>query len=182
MRNVPNKGGFLWQRSFKQNCNMTQEKIHTILTSVTDPEVPVLSILDLGIVREIKQENAAIEISITPTYSGCPAMSTIADDICKAFRAEGIENISVKMVLSPAWTTDWLSEEGKKKLSAYGIAPPLDHDADKAALWKGAKVIPCPQCHSTNTKMISMFGSTACKSLHQCNECLETFDYFKCLK
>ncbi len=161
---------------------MTQEKIYSLLATVSDPEVPVLTILDLGIVREVKQEKEAIEISITPTYSGCPAMNTIAEDIRAAFAKEGITQISVKMVLSPAWTTDWLSEEGKKKLSAYGIAPPLDEEADTAALWKGAKVIPCPQCHSTNTKMISLFGSTACKSLHQCEECLETFDYFKCLK
>jgi ring-1,2-phenylacetyl-CoA epoxidase subunit PaaD len=161
---------------------MTNEQINHILSTVTDPEIPVLTILDMGIVREITAESTGINISITPTYSGCPAMNTIADDICAAFAKEGVKNVSVKLVLSPAWSTDWLSEEGKQKLSAYGIAPPLDHDADKAALWNGAKVIPCPQCHSTNTKMISMFGSTACKSLHQCNDCLETFDYFKCLK
>lgn len=161
---------------------MTKDAIYQLLSTVTDPEIPVLTILDMGIVREVKQEGDELQISITPTYTGCPAMNTIADDIRTAFANKGINNVKVNLVLSPAWTTDWLSEEGKRKLSAYGIAPPLDEESDKAALWNGAKVIPCPQCHSLNTKMISMFGSTACKSLHQCLDCLETFDYFKCLK
>lgn len=158
------------------------EQIHQILETVCDPEIPVLSILDMGIVREVKTESENIEIFITPTYSGCPAMDTIASDIQTAFKANGIENSKVTFVLSPAWTTDWMTENGKKKLQEYGIAPPVAESSDKSALEGKSKIITCPNCKSKNTKMISIFGSTACKALFKCSDCLEPFDYFKCLK
>lgn len=147
--------------------------IWQILHSVCDPEIPVLSITDLGIVREIKVENNSIEIVITPTYTGCPAMDMIAMNIKLALLENNIANFKITTTLSPAWTTDWMTDEGKIKLEKYGIAPPKKSIALDAA-------IKCPQCNSTNTFLISQFGSTACKALYKCNHCLEPFDYFKC--
>lgn len=158
-----------------------ESEIWSLLEEVCDPEVPVLTILDLGIVRDVKVIDDTIAIQITPTYSGCPAMQTIEEDIRLLLKSKGIENVDVELVLSPAWTTDWLSEEGKKKLYEYGIAPPTD-EVDKSVLFAAPPVIQCPNCHQTDTRMISMFGSTACKAHYQCNICLEPFDYFKCLK
>ena len=152
-----------------------KQKILTILQQVCDPEVPVLSVLDLGIVRDVKISDETIEIIITPTYSGCPAMDMIAMNIRLALIENGYSRIKITTVLSPAWTTDWMTEEGKQKLKAYGIAPPATRSDETSDL-----VIECPQCHSTNTKLISEFGSTACKALYQCNDCKEPFDYFKC--
>lgn len=156
-------------------------EIQKILESVTDPEIPVLTIQDLGIIRDIVEtEDDKLEIFITPTYSGCPAMNTIEINIKSALQAAGYQNINVISVLSPAWTTAWISEEGKRKLKAYGIAPPVEDSQDKNALFQEDKKIECPQCNSMDTKMISQFGSTACKALYKCNSCLEPFDYFKC--
>jgi ring-1,2-phenylacetyl-CoA epoxidase subunit PaaD len=157
-----------------------KEKIWQILETVTDPEVPVLTVLDLGIVRGIKIDNSpsgdgGIEIIITPTYTGCPAMDMIAMNIRLALIENGFSKIKITSILSPAWTTDWMSEEGKRKLKEYGIAAPYTRSDETSDL-----VIECPQCNSTNTKLISEFGSTACKALYKCNECLEPFDYFKC--
>ncbi len=157
----------------------SKENILKILETVSDPEIPVLSILDLGIVRNVDLEHEVI--TITPTYSGCPAMQVIEDDILKALESSGIANYKIETVLSPAWTTDWLSEAGRKKLEDYGIAPPVGSSLDKTALFGETKEVPCPQCKSVNTQMISQFGSTACKALYKCNDCLEPFDYFKCL-
>ena len=153
--------------------------IKNILSNVTDPEIPVLSIHDLGIVRDIIEHDGYIEIVITPTYSGCPAMNMIEVNIKATLQEHGYQNVKVTTVLSPAWTTDWLTEEGKQKLKAYGIAPPIG-SVDKAFLIGEEKNIECPQCGSINTEMISQFGSTACKSLFRCKDCLEPFDYFKC--
>jgi ring-1,2-phenylacetyl-CoA epoxidase subunit PaaD len=159
----------------------TSEKIWTILESVTDPEIPVLSVTDMGIIREV---NAAVsedvEVVITPTYSGCPAMNTIEVNIKAALQDAGYERVRVRTVLSPAWTTDWLTEAGRRKLKAYGIAPPQEAAADKNALFGELRVVPCPQCDSENTELLSQFGSTACKALYRCKDCLEPFDYFKC--
>jgi ring-1,2-phenylacetyl-CoA epoxidase subunit PaaD len=152
-----------------------EKRIWQILASVTDPEVPVLSILDLGIVRDIKISTEEIEIIITPTYTGCPAMDMIAMNIRLALIENGYSKIKITSILSPAWTTDWMSEEGKLKLKKYGIAAPYTRSDETSDL-----VIECPQCNSTNTKLISEFGSTACKALYKCNECMEPFDYFKC--
>jgi ring-1,2-phenylacetyl-CoA epoxidase subunit PaaD len=155
---------------------MTEEekKIWEILATVCDPEVPVLTILDLGIVREVKITENEIEVVITPTYTGCPAMDMIAMDIKMRLLEKGYQSVSIKRVLAPAWTTDWMTETGKQKLKAYGIAAP---DKRFAIAIDGVE---CPQCNSTNTKLLSEFGSTACKALYQCNDCMEPFDYFKC--
>ena len=153
--------------------------IFTLLEKVLDPEVPVLSVVDLGIIRDVWTDGEEIEVVITPTYSGCPAMDVISINIKSALQEAGYENVKITSVLSPAWTTDWLSEAGKAKLKAYGIAPPIS-SVDKASLIGEERHIPCPLCNSTNTEMISQFGSTACKALHRCKDCLEPFDYFKC--
>ena len=154
--------------------------INNILKGISDPEIPVLSIMDMGIVREIIENGKKLTISITPTYSGCPAMDTIRDDIKKALAEAGFE-ATVKLVLTPAWTTDWITENGRKELAAYGIAPPLDPAADKKALLHEKRIVKCPHCGSVNTTLVSQFGSTACKALFKCEDCLEPFDYFKCL-
>lgn len=155
--------------------------LRPILAQVSDPEIPVLSILEMGVVRKAQLVNDIVEVVITPTYSGCPAMDVIGDDIKKALKTHGFTS-KVKLVLSPAWTTDWITEKGRNALLAYGIAPPLDAVSDKEVLLKDKKLVACPQCGSTTTKMISQFGSTACKAFFQCESCLEPFDYFKCLK
>jgi ring-1,2-phenylacetyl-CoA epoxidase subunit PaaD len=156
-------------------------KLTAILESVSDPEIPVLSIMDMGVVREVDVQDRDVFIKITPTYSGCPAMDTIADDIKAAFAKEGYQ-AHVKLILAPAWSTDWIAERGRKALEAYGIAAPLTEEADKEALLGNKKLVKCPQCGSTQTRLVSQFGSTACKALFQCEACHEPFDYFKCLK
>jgi ring-1,2-phenylacetyl-CoA epoxidase subunit PaaD len=152
-----------------------EKKIWEILQTVADPEVPVLTILDLGIVRDVKIDDEVVEVIITPTYTGCPAMDMISMDIKLKLLENGFKKFKITSVLSPAWTTDWMSEEGKQKLKEYGIAPPHSRADDTTD-----PVIECPQCNSTNTKLISQFGSTACKALYQCQVCKEPFDYFKC--
>jgi len=150
------------------------KKIWGILGEIPDPEVPVLTITDLGILRDVKLNGDEVEIVITPTYTGCPAMDMIAVNIRLALIENGYSNIKITSVLAPAWTTDWMTEDGKRKLKEYGIAAPdkkFDIPTDG---------VECPLCNSTNTKLISEFGSTACKSLYQCNDCKEPFDYFKC--
>lgn len=159
----------------------TLTDINKILENVMDPEVPVLSIIDLGIVRDIKTSGDHVEVVITPTYSGCPAMKSIETDIKESLLMHGFGNVLVTTVLSPAWTTDWMSEAGKEKLKAYGIAPP--HPTQivcHISLFQAQEAIQCPRCNSYNTRIISQFGSTACKALYQCNDCQEPFDYFKC--
>ncbi len=151
------------------------------LESVSDPEIPVLSVLDLGVIRKAVEDNGTVKIKLTPTYSGCPAMDVIGDDLTKAFAAIG-KDTEVELVLSPAWTTDWISEAGKRKMEEYGIAAPLEESADKEALLGNKKLVKCTLCGSTNTHLVSQFGSTACKALFKCDDCLEPFDYFKCLK
>lgn len=154
--------------------------IWDILYDVSDPEIPVLSIVDLGIIRDIKMGQDLLEVIITPTYSGCPAMNMIEVNIRAALQEKGYDPVKVTTILSPAWTTDWLTETGKEKLQAYGIAPPVGSSADKNALFADEKIVPCPQCNSEHTKLVSQFGSTACKAMYQCQDCLEPFDYFKC--
>ncbi|MEL6717234.1 MAG: 1,2-phenylacetyl-CoA epoxidase subunit PaaD [Bacteroidota bacterium] len=156
-------------------------KIEAILKTVTDPEIPVLSIMDMGVVREIEAVDKQVLVKITPTYSGCPAMDMIATEIRIALDQAGYES-KVELVLSPAWTTDWITENGRQKLEEYGIAAPLEESADKLALMGESRLVKCTNCGSTNTEMLSQFGSTACKALFRCKDCLEPFDYFKCLK
>ena len=155
--------------------------IYDILETVPDPEVPVLSVLDLGIIRAVRQTEDTLEIDITPTYTGCPAMKAIEQDIREALSTHGFGKVKVKLVYAPAWTTDWMSENGKKKLLEYGIAPPEKSSPDKSSIMGLAKSIACPLCGSNHTEMISQFGSTACKALYRCIDCREPFDYFKCL-
>ena len=161
---------------------MVEEKdIWHFLEEVSDPEVPVLTVVDLGVIRTVTQTPDLCTILITPTYSGCPAMKVIEEDIIAKLNEKGIPNVKVELTLSPAWSTDWISENGRNKLREYGIAPP-ENEVDKSVLFAEPTVVPCPKCSSRNTRMISQFGSTACKAHYQCNDCLEPYDYFKCLK
>ena len=157
-----------------------KENIWKILEEVTDPEIPVLSVLDLGIVRDVIINENQIEIVITPTYSGCPAMDMIAVNIKSVLQQNGFDDVKITTILSPAWTTDWLTENGRQKLKEYGIAPPVKGTFDKNALFSAERAVECPHCNSSDTTMVSLFGSTPCKSLYKCNNCLEPFDYFKC--
>ncbi len=141
------------------------------LAEIPDPEIPVISVVDLGIVRDVAWQDGACVVTITPTYSGCPATEVIGADITRALQARGIAQVRLQRQLSPAWTTDWLSDAGREKLHAYGIAPPLP---------AGMRQVACPRCGSPRTALISEFGSTPCKSLHRCEDCLEPFDHFKC--
>jgi ring-1,2-phenylacetyl-CoA epoxidase subunit PaaD len=160
----------------------SEEQIWELLKDIPDPEIPVITIIDLGVVRQVELTKEGATITITPTYTGCPAMKLFEDEIVKKLQANGIKNVSIKMVYSPAWTTDWISDEAKLKLRNYGIAPPVDGTQDKGVLFEGGpKEIECPQCGSKNTELLSQFGSTACKALYKCNSCLEPFDYFKCI-
>lgn len=160
--------------------NAEEEKIWKILEEVKDPEVPVLSVIDLGIVRSVQKENNQITIVITPTYSGCPALDVINMDIRLKLIEKGYRNVIIKQSLSPAWTTDWMTEEGKKKLKAYGIAPPNPKQQFCSIDMFRQEVVQCPRCHSYHTELVSQFGSTACKALYRCIDCKEPFDYFKC--
>lgn len=159
----------------------TKEEILELLSKIPDPEIPVITIAELGVIRDAIIDGENVEIKITPTYSGCPAMKRMEDDIVEVLKANGLKNIKVTMVYSPAWTTDWIPEEAKEKLRVYGIAPPQESTQDKSWLTGKSKNIKCPRCKSENTRLVSQFGSTACKALYQCNDCLEPFDYFKCI-
>ncbi|QEC67940.1 phenylacetate-CoA oxygenase subunit PaaJ [Panacibacter ginsenosidivorans] len=163
--------------------------IWKILEQVNDPEVPVLSVIDLGIVRDVKFEvsptggdlEGTVIVTVTPTYSGCPATDVINMNIRMALLENGYKNIQLKTVLSPAWTTEWMTEAGKEKLKAYGIAPPKPQQTVCTPdSFQQEEAIQCPHCNSYHTKLISRFGSTACKALYQCGDCKEPFDYFKC--
>lgn len=149
------------------------------LKTVPDPEIPVLNVLDLGIVRAVNISGNNLEIVITPTYSGCPAMNMIEMEIKVAFSTQSFDHVKVTTILNPAWTTDWITPEARQKLKDYGITPPQNKARLDKMLFE-TETVPCPRCESTNTQVLSEFGSTACKSLHKCNDCLEAFDYFKC--
>ncbi len=157
-----------------------QHQIWQILQCVEDPEIPYLNVVEMGIVREVKVNNG-IEVVITPTYSGCPAMKTIEEDIQEALAENGFHEAIVKTVLSPAWTTDWMTDDALSKLRMNGIAPPERGASDKGLLMGKIREFACPRCFSKETTMISQFGSTACKALYKCQECLEPFDHFKCI-
>lgn len=158
---------------------ITKEQIYEWLQSVTDPEVTVLTILDLGIVRDVRiGADEKVTVVITPTYSGCPAMDVIGMNIRMALLSRGIKKLDVQMQLSPAWTTDWMTEEGKRKLKAYGIAPPVSRGSDLDLF--DITPVECPHCGSKDTELVSQFGATSCKSLYKCNSCKEPFEHFKC--
>lgn len=158
-----------------------RDHIIKILKGVSDPEIPVLTIEDLGILRDASIDpTGKVIVRITPTYTGCPAMDMIRVNVRAALQEHGIENVEVIQSLDPIWTTDWITEEGKRKLKEYGIAPPVERTTDKSFINGEKKIVPCPQCDSKNTEMVSLFGSTACKAFYKCLDCKEPFDYFKC--
>ena len=158
-----------------------KQTIYSYLEEINDPEVPVLSIIDLGIVRDVKMNDEELEVIITPTYTGCPAMDMITTTIKIQLATLGFKKVKVTQALSPAWTTEWMSEEGKRKLKEYGIAPPNPRQqVCDQKLFASAEAVQCPHCNSYHTHRISEFGSTACKALYQCYDCKELFDYFKC--
>lgn len=159
---------------------ISEKEIWKLLEEVKDPEVPVLSVIDLGIVREVSTKAGQIDITITPTYSGCPAMDVISMDIRLKLIEKGYRNVTIRQQLSPAWTTDWMSETGKEKLRAFGIAPPNAKPQFCTPEMFLEESVECPRCHSHHTEMISRFGSTACKAVYRCLDCKEPFDYFKC--
>ena len=165
---------------------ISESDIREFMKEVNDPEVPVISVIDLGIIRDITVTNNGgseprVSITITPTYSGCPAMDVITINIRMKMLEKGFRNVEIKTTLSPAWTTDWMSDEGKRKLKEFGIAPPNpSQSVCNTGNFHEQEAVQCPQCNSYSTRMISRFGSTACKAFYQCNECAEPFDYFKC--
>lgn len=170
---------FAWYERAQRRKQSAYPQVWDLLDQVKDPEVPVLSIWDLGVLCDVEQQDGQYRVSITPTYSGCPAMETIRADIGKALDAAEFKPFEVVTRLSPAWTTDWLSPQGREQLQAYGIAPPAGGGCAHAQGLTPASGIECPHCGSTHTQRISEFGSTACKALFQCQDCQEPFDYFK---
>jgi ring-1,2-phenylacetyl-CoA epoxidase subunit PaaD len=166
---------------------VSTEQVWDWLGQVQDPEIPVISVVDLGIVRAVEWQDGQCVVTITPTYSGCPAMQVIAESVTEALRQHGVEQVRLVNQLSPAWTTDWMSDAGKLALKGYGIAPPAQQVVDISGLHSGVKrgVVPrltvaCPNCGSAHTELTSQFGSTPCKALYKCLDCREPFDYFKC--
>jgi ring-1,2-phenylacetyl-CoA epoxidase subunit PaaD len=164
------------------------EEVWRWLGEVPDPEIPVISLTDLGIIRDVAWEGDTLVVAVTPTYSGCPATTVINLDIESALKARGIDKLRLERRLSPAWTSDWISAEGRDKLRAYGIAPPIDGTAADGRLMARANrlagsnlAVACPRCGSTRTEKVSQFGSTPCKASYRCRDCLEPFDYFKCI-
>lgn len=160
---------------------MSEADIFTLLDAIPDPEIPVISIVELGVIRRVTSQDKTVEVTITPTYSGCPAMRQMEDDVRKKLLENGFETVNIHMVYQPAWTTDWLGAEAKLKLQKYGIAPPEESTSDKSFLSGKPKQVTCPHCKGRNTLLVSQFGSTACKALYKCQDCLEAFDYFKCI-
>ncbi|MGI9270534.1 MAG: 1,2-phenylacetyl-CoA epoxidase subunit PaaD [Woeseiaceae bacterium] len=159
--------------------SVSRDQVLEWLSDVPDPEIPVLTIADLGIVRDVVVNDEVI-VALTPTYTGCPATEVIEQSVLDVLQAHGVANVAIDRVLSPPWTTDWISDEGREKLREYGIAPP-EAGASKRALLHGERSIACPRCASINTNLVSEFGSTACKASYKCTDCLEPFEYFKCI-
>lgn len=160
-------------------ASVSRDQVIEWLSMVPDPEVPVLTITDLGIVRDVVV-NSKVIVALTPTYTGCPATEVIERSVIDALHKHGIKDVVIDRVLSPPWTSDWISDEGRDKLREYGIAPPLP-GTSKRAMLQGDRAIACPRCNSTDTTLVSEFGSTACKASYKCVACLEPFEYFKCI-
>ncbi len=161
-------------------ATLTTEQVMAWLSAVPDPEIPVLTITDLGIVRGVELDGDSVTVSLAPTYSGCPATEFIERAVVEALEGHGVASVSIDRQLSPAWTTDWISDAGRDKLRGYGIAPP-EKGGGKRALLRGNRAVACPRCGSVSTALVSEFGSTACKAAYRCEECLEPFEYFKCI-
>jgi ring-1,2-phenylacetyl-CoA epoxidase subunit PaaD len=154
----------------------------TALASVEDPEIPSLSIVDLGLIRSVDpRADGKLEVALSPTYVGCPATEVIHRSVTEALRAADVGDVVVTTVLSPAWSSDWITAEGRRKLEHYGIVPPQHSTASMRDVLRGQRPVACPRCHSVDTECISEFGSTPCKALHRCRGCLEPFEYFKCI-
>jgi ring-1,2-phenylacetyl-CoA epoxidase subunit PaaD len=160
--------------------NRSKESIYQLLAQVPDPEIPVVNIIEMGMIRDVIVTPKKVEVFLCPTYSGCPAMDMIESMVKEKLLASGFLNVLVTLVYKPAWTTDWMNAQTKEKLRAFGIAPPVGKVLSKKSLLAN-ETVACPQCRSENTKIKSMFGSTACKALYTCSDCLEPFDYFKCI-
>jgi ring-1,2-phenylacetyl-CoA epoxidase subunit PaaD len=158
--------------------DLNTQDVFNLIAVIPDPEIPAITINDLGILRDVKLKDDTYVVTITPTYTACPAMGMIEDQIKEILSSHGIQKVKVELTYTPAWTTDWLSQEAKAKLKNYGIAPPNHSSCSK--LFSKAEVVVCPQCNSRHTSLISRFGSTACKALYKCEDCKETFDLFKC--
>lgn len=160
---------------------VTADQVWAWLQDVPDPEIPVVSVVDLGIVRDVDvEESGRVHVTITPTYSGCPATSVIRLEVENALRNHGLDDFEVRSRISPAWTTAWISEDGRRKLYDYGIAPPVEGETCAGAMtMKSGQVVQCPNCGGTDTECVSRFGSTPCKASYRCKTCLEPFDYFK---
>ena len=181
---IPMKSSLQYERE-KFRSNSQVPHLWALLDAVKDPEIPVLSLWDIGILKDISQHGQGVTVTITPTYSGCPAMDVIREDITAALMSDGIAQVKVELELTPAWTTDWMTSKGREQLRGYGIAPPDDvvdpmhgHLAHAVELTETTQVR-CPHCGSHETRMVSEFSSTACKALFQCNDCSEPFDLFK---
>jgi ring-1,2-phenylacetyl-CoA epoxidase subunit PaaD len=159
---------------------LNKDEVMGWLHEIPDPEIPVISIVELGVIRDLNLNGTTLEVTITPTYSGCPAMKQMEEDVIKKLNEKGFSKINIVTVYDPAWTTDWISAEARLKLQNYGIAPP-EGSKDKTALMGEPKSVTCPRCKSKHSEMVSQFGSTACKALYKCKDCLEVFDYFKCI-
>lgn len=157
---------------------LTTQEVYNLIAEIPDPEIPVITIKDLGILRGVKEVDNDYIVTITPTYTACPAMGFIEDQIKEILAENAIRNVKVELTYTPAWTTDWLTQEAKQKLKNYGIAPPSHSSCNK--MFDAQEVAICPRCNSIHTELISRFGSTACKALYKCNDCKETFDLFKC--
>jgi ring-1,2-phenylacetyl-CoA epoxidase subunit PaaD len=165
---------------------ITRSRAWDIAATVVDPEIPVLTIEDLGVLRSVEEDGDRVRVELTPTYSGCPAIDAMRDDVRAALLGAGYSQVDVSMVLSPAWTTDWMSEDGKRKLREYGIAPPNGTAPVRGGPVHGERVtlrmaVKCPRCDSLDTRELARFGSTSCKALYECRSCLEPFDFFKVL-
>ena len=165
----------------KSKLMISKDQIIQFLNEIPDPEIPVISIVELGMINNVRISDEKVIVELMPTYTGCPATSQIEKDIVHYLNSKGINNVKVELVYTPTWTTDWISENAKEKLKKYGISPPLKSHTEKGFLIGKSKKIECPRCDSNNTELISQFGSTACKALYKCNSCLEPFDYFKCI-
>lgn len=161
---------------------LTRDEVYAVLETVPDPEVPVISVVELGVVRDVVVDDAGVTVTMTPTYSGCPAMHEMEEDIRSALAARGVEQVTVRTVLSPAWTTDWIGPAAREKLRAYGIAPPGRAESGGLVMLTRARPpVPCPFCGSSDTRLESEFGSTACKAIRFCNACRQPFEEFKAL-
>jgi ring-1,2-phenylacetyl-CoA epoxidase subunit PaaD len=160
--------------------HIDRERVMDWLTAVRDPEIPVLNVVEMGIVRSVMVDDSSVTVLITPTYSGCPAMNAIESRIRETLTDKGLDAVTVKKDFSASWTTEWMTDQAREKLKAYGIAPPEHRNSDAAAKPLSERNIACPQCDSNDTTLQSEFGSTACKALFYCNNCDEAFEHFKC--